>query len=68
MSNVISGYRMISGLTQREMAKILDIEEVTYRLKEKGKSEFKRSEMIAFTKEVKKMLPKITVQDIFFNE
>lgn len=37
--------RMQKGVTQRQMAKYLDISEKTYSIKETGKSEFDRNEI-----------------------
>lgn len=56
----------MAGLTQREMAKELNISEGTYRNKEKGISFFKQNEIDKFYKLVKKVNPEITVEDIFF--
>lgn len=63
----IAGYRTMAGLTQKEMAKELDMSYMGYRNKELGKSEFKRDEMSKFTEIVKRAIPEITAQEIFFD-
>lgn len=66
MSGVISGYRKMAGLTQKEMAKKLNISEGTYRNKEKGKSFFKTNEIETFWNLVNERNPNIEIKDIFF--
>lgn len=63
---IIAGYRKMTGLTQKEMAKKLNISEGTYRNKENGKSSFKDEEMKSFHEAVKITNPSITIDDIFF--
>lgn len=63
----IAGYRTMAGLTQKEMAQALDMSYMGYRNKELGKSEFKRDEMHKFTEIVKRAIPEITAQEIFFD-
>lgn len=65
---IIAGYRKMTGLTQREMAKRLSISEGTYRNKEKGKASFKDGEMKVFYELVKKTNPSVTFQEIFFTD
>ncbi|PKG22726.1 helix-turn-helix transcriptional regulator [Niallia nealsonii] len=64
--NRIVGYRKMIGLTQKEMAKRLNISEGTYRNKEKGKVSFKDGEMKILFDLVNKELPGVTINDIFF--
>lgn len=66
MNNIISGYRKMSGLSQKEMAKQLQVSEGTYRNKEKGNSFFKTNEMEAFWKLVYEKNPNVSIEDIFF--
>ena len=68
MSNIIAGYRKMTGLTQKQMAKELNITEGTYRNKEKGYSSFKDEEMKVFYELVKKKNRYVTFQEIFFTE
>lgn len=67
MKNIISGYRVISGNTQEEMAIQLGISRQSYQNKEKGKTPFNDKEKIIFTEIVKGTVPSITIEDIFFN-
>lgn len=64
--NRIVGYRKMTGLTQKEMAKKLSISEGTYRNKEKGKVSFKDREMKIFFDLVHKVIPSVATNDIFF--
>ena len=64
--NKIVGYRKMTGLTQKEMAKKLSISEGTYRNKEKGKVSFKDGEMKVFFDLVHKEIRTVTINDIFF--
>jgi len=65
--NKIAGYRKMLGLTQREMARHLNISEVTCRNKEKGNSAFKDKEMKLFYEVFSQKNPKVTIEDIFFS-
>lgn len=65
--NKITGYRIMAGYTQLQMAKKLSITEGTYRRKEKGLSSFRDYEMELFFNEIQSALPDITITDIFFN-
>lgn len=56
----------MAGFTQKEMAKELEMSYMGYRNKELGKNEFKRDEMMKFAAIVKRAIPEVTVQDIFF--
>lgn len=66
VSNRIASWRRYCGLSQKEMAKILQIGETTYRMKELGYSEFRHSEIKDFTNEVKKYDATVNEQIIFF--
>lgn len=66
MNRIVAGYRKITGLTQRGIAKELNISEGTYRNKEKGKVSFKDGEMRIFFELVRKEIPSVTIDDIFF--
>lgn len=65
--NIVLSWRKRIGLTQEEMASKLGIGVVTYRSKERGITEFKRSEIENFTREVMKVVPEVTVSEIFFD-
>ena len=56
------------NFTQQQMATELRISEQAYRNKEKGKTEFKKEEMITFKNLlVSRGMKKVTLDDIFFN-
>jgi len=56
------------NFTQQQMANELRISEQAYRNKEKGKTEFKKEEMITFKNLlVSRGMKKVTLDDIFFN-
>ncbi|MRE73187.1 helix-turn-helix transcriptional regulator [Mammaliicoccus sciuri] len=65
--NKIAGYRRMLGMSQKNMAKEFGISEQSYRLKENGKVNFKKQEMLKFRNLLRRELfPTITVDDIFF--
>jgi len=66
--NIIAGYRKMVGKTQKEMADIFGISRQAYYLKEKGSISFSDNEKLKFKKILQPLFPKITVDDIFFNE
>lgn len=66
--HVIAGYRTMANKSQREMAKLLGISLGAYRNKESGAVEFKQSEMKIFYSIIKKVVPNITIEDIFFTD
>jgi len=68
MTWIISGYRKMTGLTQKEMAKKLSVSEGTYRNKEKGKASFRDNEMKTFFDLVHKENPSVSINDIFFTD
>ncbi|WP_267239860.1 helix-turn-helix transcriptional regulator [Staphylococcus aureus] len=66
--NKVLGYRKMLNFTQQQMAKELKISEQSYRNKEKGKTEFKKEEMLTFKSIlISKGMTNITLDDIFFN-
>lgn len=66
--NKVLGYRKMLNFTQQQMANELRISEQAYRNKEKGKTEFKKEEMITFKNLlVSRGMKKVTLDDIFFN-
>ncbi|HBC8076304.1 TPA: hypothetical protein KE315_002497 [Staphylococcus aureus] len=65
--NKVLGYRKMLNFTQQQMAKELKISEQSYRNKEKGKTEFKKEEMLTFKNIlISKGMTNITLDDIFF--
>lgn len=66
--NKVLGYRKMLNFTQQQMANELKISEQAYRNKEKGKTEFKKEEMITFKNLlVSRGMKRVTLDDIFFN-
>lgn len=64
--NKVMGYRKMLNFTQQQMAKELKISEQSYRNKEKGKTEFKKEEMLTFKNIlISKGMTNITLDDIF---
>lgn len=64
--NKVLGYRKMLNFTQQQMAKELKISEQSYRNKEKGKTEFKKEEMLTFKNIlISKGMTNITLDDIF---
>ncbi|MBY7665721.1 helix-turn-helix transcriptional regulator [Staphylococcus agnetis] len=67
--NKVLGYRKMLNKTQAQMAKKLNISEQAYRNKEKGKTEFKKDEMIVFKNIlISNGLKNVTLEDIFLVE
>ncbi|PQC32084.1 helix-turn-helix transcriptional regulator [Enterococcus mundtii] len=66
--NKVSKLRKFSGLTQRELAKILDISLQSYSRKELGKTPFTDLEKIKLKKIFESDFPQITIDEIFFTE
>lgn len=67
MKNVLKGYRTMLGYTQQEMAVLLDISRQSYYMKENGKTPFTDIEKVIIKKEISKIFPDITIDDIFFS-
>jgi len=66
MNPRVIGYRSMLGYNQKEMGKKLEMSEVTYRNKEKGRIPFKDYEMEEFYKLIKEELDyDIEISDIF---
>lgn len=64
---LISGYRKMTGLSQKEMANKLKISEVTYRNKENGKKYFNEEEIKQFFELVRLVKRDVTIEEIFFS-
>lgn len=62
----VKGYRVMLGLTQKEMADVLGISTQSYYLKETGQVRFTHDEMRVFRDKLRGILPEVTVDDIFF--
>ncbi|WP_065580945.1 helix-turn-helix transcriptional regulator [Staphylococcus hominis] len=65
--NSVLGYRKMINKTQKDIAKLLNISEQTYRKKEKGITEFNKKEMLMIKNLLsEKGLKNISIEDIFF--
>lgn len=62
----VKGYRVMLGLTQREMADVLGLSAQSYYLKENGRVKFTYDEMRIFRDRVQTIMPDVTIDDIFF--
>lgn len=67
MTDIIKGYRNMIGKKQSEMADLLGVSRQTYWNKEIGRRAFNDKEKELFRDEVRKVLPDVTIDDIFFN-
>ena len=68
MRDIISGYRRIAGMKQSDVAKLFGISRQSYWNKETGRTPFTDIEKVVFKNEVVKVIPDITIEDIFFND
>lgn len=64
---IIKGYRVMLGLTQQNIAELLNVSRQTVSNKESGKVKFTDKEKTILLNEFKKVNPELTY-DIFFNE
>lgn len=64
--NKVKGFRTMAGYNQKEISKLLNMSEGTYRKKEKGKSPFKDYEIKKFISILLEKGIEADVQDIFF--
>lgn len=62
----VKGYRVMLGLTQKEMADVLGLSAQSYYLKENGRVKFTYDEMRIFRDRVQTIMPDVTIDDIFF--
>lgn len=67
MANIIKGYRNMVGMKQSEMAEIIGVSRQAYWNKETGRTPFSDKEKELFREEIKKVIPEIKIDDIFFN-
>lgn len=66
MKNKLKGYRVMAGFTQKEMAEALGIKISSYNAKELGKTKISIAESKKIYEFIKKKLPNINFEDIFF--
>ncbi|MCY3031371.1 helix-turn-helix domain-containing protein [Aerococcus sp. Group 1] len=65
--NKVSAYRKSINMTQSQMADCMNLSLDAYSRKERGLSEFKKSEMEKFADIIATKDPKISIEAIFFN-
>lgn len=63
----LRGYRVMLGLTQRQMADKLDISLQSYNNKETKKTPFNDKERLAIKSMVAEIKPDITIDELFYN-
>ncbi|HJA90182.1 MAG TPA: helix-turn-helix domain-containing protein [Candidatus Jeotgalibaca merdavium] len=67
MVKKVAGYRTMLGKTQKDMAELYGITVQAYSRKERGDVPFKDSEKTTFRNLLRKLLPHITIDEIFFD-
>lgn len=66
MPNKLKGYRVMAGLTQKDMAEALGINVSSYSAKEIGKAKISIDESKKLYEFIKNKLPNVNFEDIFF--
>lgn len=66
--NNVQAYRRMTLKSQKDFAEMLGVSVTSYANKEKGKTQFKASEMKKIADEVKKQVPSVTLEEIFFSD
>ncbi|MCC9700289.1 helix-turn-helix domain-containing protein, partial [Streptococcus agalactiae] len=62
----LRGYRVMLGLTQKDMSDKLNISLQSYNNKETGKSAFNDKERLAIKSMVSEIKPDITIDELFY--
>lgn len=65
--NKIRGYRVMLGMSQKDMARIFGITPQAYSMKERGLTAFTDKEKMIFMSLLKDVAKNETVESIFFN-
>ncbi|HEM4990629.1 TPA: transcriptional regulator [Streptococcus suis] len=63
----LKGYRVMLGLTQKNMADKLDISLQSYNNKETGKTPFNDRERLIIREQVREIKPDITIDELFYS-
>ncbi|HEO2821155.1 TPA: helix-turn-helix domain-containing protein [Streptococcus agalactiae] len=63
----LRGYRVMLGLTQKDMSDKLNISLQSYNNKETGKSAFNDKERLAIKSMVAEIKPDITIDELFYS-
>ncbi|XJS10475.1 helix-turn-helix transcriptional regulator [Aerococcaceae bacterium WGS1372] len=64
----VARYRNYLGLTQQELANILDISKQSYWNKENGRTPFTDNEKVIIKNLLLRDFPNISIDEIFFNQ
>lgn len=64
----LKGYRVMIGLTQKELSDKLGISLQSYNNKETGKNAFNDRERLAIRDMVKQVKPDITIDELFYQD
>ncbi len=68
MVNNLARYRKFMEMSQKEMATVANMCLTSYYMKEKGAREFTQAEMFNIYNCIKKRVPEITIEEIFYRE
>ncbi|HEM6284971.1 TPA: transcriptional regulator [Streptococcus suis] len=63
----LKGYRVMLGMTQKNMADKLEISLQSYNNKETGKTSFTDRERLIIREQVKEIKPDITIDELFYS-
>lgn len=66
IKNKVKGYRTMLGLTQKDLAELLDLSSQSVSNKERGFTSFTDEEKLVFRELVKDLIPDITIDEIFY--
>lgn len=66
IKNKVKGYRTMLGLTQKDLAELLDLSSQSVSNKERGFTSFTDEEKLVFRELVKDIIPDITIDEIFY--
>lgn len=64
--NKVAGYRVMTGLNQTEMGRVLGITKQSYSNKERGVNQFSDTEKKKFKEYIGEFFPGISIDEIFF--
>ncbi|MDN5373105.1 MAG: hypothetical protein PWR19_2151 [Carnobacterium sp.] len=64
---VVKGYRILTGNSQQDLAKIFGISKQAVSQKERGVTRFSEKEMVIIRDLVREVIPNATIDDIFFS-
>ena len=68
VNNKVKGYRVMLGLTQRDLGNVLGCTPQAISSKEKGKTSFKDSEKVILLELFREIDRELTIEGIFFNK